>query len=110
LSNDIKKIFLAGLGSAAYTYEKTTNLIDDFVQKGKLTLEEGKYLSEELKRNVKEKKEANSLTKGANSLIKKEKPLTKEDMILILSQMNFATKEDIENLNKRLLTLEISQS
>ena len=56
MNNDIKNFFLAGLGSAAYTYEKATNLIDDFVQKGKLTLEEGKDLSEELKRTVKVKK------------------------------------------------------
>ena len=100
MSNDIKNFFLAGLGSAAYTYEKATNLIDDFVQKGKLTLEEGKDLSEELKRNVKEKKEVASL--------KNEKPLTKEDMVLLLSQMNFATKQDIEDLNKRLSNLEIT--
>ncbi len=75
MNNDIKNFFLAGLGSAAYTYEKATTLIDDFVQKGKLTLEEGKDLSEELKRTVKEKKEVN------NSLAKDKTPLTKEDMI-----------------------------
>ena len=56
MNNDIKNFFLAGLGSAAYTYEKATNLIDEFVQKGKITLEEGKDLSEELKRTVKQKK------------------------------------------------------
>ena len=100
MNNDIKNFFLAGLGSAAYTYEKATNLIDDFVQKGKLTLEEGKDLSEELKRTVKEKKEEKA------TLIKEQTPLTKEDMILLLKNMNFATKEDIENLNKRLAKLE----
>ena len=57
MNNDIKNFFLAGLGSAAYTYDKATNLIDDFVQKGKLTLEEGKNLSEELKRTIKVKKD-----------------------------------------------------
>ena len=56
MNDDIKNFFLAGLGSAAYTYEKATNLIDEFVQKGKITLEEGKDLSEELKRTVKQKK------------------------------------------------------
>ena len=95
MNNEIKNFFLAGLGSAAYTYEKATNLIEDFVQKGKLTLEEGKDLSEELKRTVKEKKE-------------ESKPLTKEDMVLLLKEMSFATKEDIENLNKRLAKLEIT--
>ena len=104
MSNDIKNFFLAGLGSAAYTYEKATNLIDDFVQKGKLTLEEGKDLSEELKRTVKGKKEE------TNSSAKERNPLTKEDMILLLKDMNFATKEDIESLNKRLENLEITHA
>ncbi|MBU3192110.1 hypothetical protein K9O30_22160 [Clostridium bowmanii] len=102
MNNDIKNFFLAGLGSAAYTYDKATNLIDDFVQKGKLTLEEGKNLSEELKRTVKVKKDVDiSSAKGKD-------PLTKEDMILILKEMNFATKEDIEKLNKRLANLEVT--
>ena len=102
MNTDIKNFFLAGLGSAAYTYEKATNLIEDFVQKGKLTLEEGKDLSEELKRNIKAKKEE------AHSFTKDERPLTKEDMVLLLKEMSFATKEDIENLNKRLSKLEIT--
>lgn len=102
MKNDIKKIFLAGLGSAAYTYEKASNLIDDFVQKGKLTIDEGKYLSEELKRNVKAKKEE------VKSFTKENKPLTKEDIVLLLKELNFATKEDIEDINKRLSNLEIT--
>lgn len=103
MNNDIKNFFLAGLGSAAYTFEKATTLIDEFVQKGKLTLDEGKSLSEELKRTVKEKKEEVILTKDKSIL-------TKEDMILLLKGMNFATKEDIENVNKRLTNLEASHS
>ena len=111
MNNDIKNFFLAGLGSAAYTYEKATTLIDDFVQKGKITLEEGKDLSEELKRNIKEKKEKlSSFTKENDNITKNKKPLTKEDMVLILSDMNFATKGDIDNINKRLTNLEITNS
>ena len=109
MNNDIKNFFLAGLGSAAYTYEKATNLIEDFVKRGRITLEEGKSLSEELKRTVKVRKEdVKSFSKEGNTFAKKEKPLTKEDMISILKEMNFATKEDIENLNKRLAHLEIT--
>lgn len=109
MNNDIKNFFLAGLGSAAYTFDKATNLIDDFVQKGKLTLEQGKDLSEELKRTVNEKKEErNSVTTENNTILKDKSALTKEDVVLILSKMNLATKEDIENINKRLSNLEIT--
>lgn len=91
--NELKNLLLAGLGSAAYTYEKASKLIDDMVQKGKLTIDEGKELSEELKRNIKGK-------------VDDVKPLTKDDMISILNQMNFATKDDLQNIEQRLNMLE----
>ena len=51
--SDAKNIFLAGVGAAALTYEKATEVISQLVERGKLTLEEGRELSEELKRDVK---------------------------------------------------------
>lgn len=93
MMNELKNLLLAGLGSAAYTYEKASKLIDDMVQKGKLTMDEGKELSEELKRNIKGK-------------VEDVKPLTKDDMVSILNQMNFATKDDLQNIMQRLDMLE----
>lgn len=93
MMNELKNILLAGLGSAAYTYEKASKLIEDMVQKGKLTMDEGKELSEELKRNIKNK-------------VEDVKPLTKDDLVSTLSQMNFATKDDLQNIKQRLDMLE----
>lgn len=91
--DDLKNIVLAGLGAAAYTYEKSKKVIDDMVEKGKLTLEEGKELSEELKRNMKEKES-------------KYIPVTKDEMISLFKEMNFATKDDLVDLKTRLAKLE----
>ena len=91
--NDLKNIILAGIGSAAYTYEKAGKVIDDFVAKGKLTVEEGKELSEELKRNIVTKTDA-------------IKPLNKEDLVEVLKSMNFATKDDLTSINQRINNLE----
>lgn len=91
--NELKNLLLAGVGSAAYTYEKASKLIEYMVEKGKLTVDEGKQLSEELKRNVSEKKE-------------QIKPLNKEDLISILNSMNLASKEDLSSINDRLNKLE----
>jgi Uncharacterized conserved protein len=90
---DLKNLFLAGIGSAAYTYEKASKLIDEMVTRGKLTIDEGKELSEELKRNVKAKTE-------------QYKPLTKEDMLELLNNMNLASKYDLQSINERLNKLE----
>ncbi|WP_411678722.1 phasin family protein [Clostridium thailandense] len=91
--NEFKNLILAGLGSAAYTYEKASKLVEDMVAKGKLTIDEGKELSEELKRNLKDK-------------VEEVKPITKEDLISILNQMNFSSKDDLKNIEQRLNTLE----
>ena len=54
-SDDVKKVFLAGIGAAATTAEKAKELVDQLVKKGELTVEQGKVLNEELKHNVAEK-------------------------------------------------------
>lgn len=55
LSEEAKKIFLAGLGAMALTAEKSKQIIDELVKKGEITLEQGKVLNEELRHNVAEK-------------------------------------------------------
>ncbi|MEY8001522.1 phasin family protein [Clostridium sp. Mt-5] len=91
--NELKNLFLAGIGSAAYTYEKSVKLIEEMVQKGKITVDEGKQLSEELKKTVIAKKE-------------EIKPISKTDLLSILDSMNLASKEDISSINERLTKLE----
>lgn len=90
---ELKRLFLAAVGSAAVTYEKATKLVDEMVEKGKLTVEEGKELTEELKKTIQSKKE---------DLM----PLTKEDLREILSEMSFASKEDLYEVKERLNRIE----
>ena len=90
---ELKRLFLAAVGSAAVTYEKATKLVDEMVEKGKLTVEEGKELTEELKKTIQSKKE---------DLM----PLTKEDLREILNEMSFASKEDLYEVKERLNRLE----
>lgn len=52
LSNEMKKIFLMGIGAAATTAEKSKEMINSLIEKGELTVEQGKTLNEELKHNV----------------------------------------------------------
>ena len=46
LSDNLKKIFLAGIGAVAVTAEKSKDLLDEMVEKGELTVEQGKVLNE----------------------------------------------------------------
>lgn len=92
MENLFKNIFLAGVGSMALSYEKANKLVNDLIEKGKITVEEGKELNEELKRVVKDKK-SNSERK-------------EEDILDYLKSLNLATKEDIMNLSERIDRLE----
>ena len=49
LGENIRKLLLAGIGSAAMTAEKSKELLDELVKKGELTVEQGKVLNQELR-------------------------------------------------------------
>ena len=49
LGEGLKKILLAGIGTAAVTAEKSKEILDELVKKGELTVEQGKVLNQELK-------------------------------------------------------------
>ena len=91
--DQLKKALLAGLGSAAYTYEKASKVIEEMVEKGKLTVEDGKELSQELKKNIAEKSE-------------KFKPVTKDEIAELLGNVNFVKRDEFEDIKNRLSKLE----
>ena len=82
LNEDIRKIFLAGIGAVAVTYEKSKDLVDSLIEKGELTVEQGKIINEELKRKV----QATSDRHAADDLKKKIQAMSK-DQITELKQM-----------------------
>ena len=55
ISDDLKKVMLAGIGALATTAEKSKEVVDQLVKKGELTIEQGKVLNEELKHDIKNK-------------------------------------------------------
>lgn len=93
MNDQLKKIFLAGIGSVAFTYEKASKLVDEMVEKGKLTVDEGKELSEDFKKTVMSKKD-------------EIMPLTKEDLNRIFGEMDLATKTDLYEVKERLNRIE----
>lgn len=54
LGDSLRKMFLASVGAVATTAEKSQQVVEDFVKKGELTVEQGKALNSELTRKAKE--------------------------------------------------------
>lgn len=88
---EIRRLMLAGVGGAAMTVDKTQEMIDRLVARGKLTVDEGKKLSEELIQR----------TKGEN----KEEYMSREELQTLLIEMNVAQRKDIEDLERKVQEL-----
>lgn len=104
MTKEANKIFLAGVGAAALTIEKATDVVSGWVKKGKLTVEDGKELTEELKRNITAK--GNETKESVKETVDSLMPITKDGLKEILQEMNFATRSDIYELKKKVETLE----
>lgn len=89
ISEDIKKIMLAGIGAVATTAEKSKDVIDALVKKGVLTVEQGKILNEELKHDLREKLRTPADTESIRKDLEK---VSRDDLAML--------KAHIEELEK----------
>ena len=89
LTDGLKKILLAGIGTVAVTAEKSKEVLDEMVKRGELTVEQGKVLNQELKHNIKD-----TVKKNVNVSVKPQSP---EELEELLDKM---TPEQIQALNK----------
>ena len=95
MMDEIKKVLLFGVGAVANTYEKATEVVEDLVKKGKITIDEGKELGEELKRTFKEKtKEKEEILNQANDNIGK------------IEASKYVLRDEYEMLKARVYKLE----
>ena len=97
LGEGIKKILLAGIGTAAVTAEKSKEVLDELVKKGELTVEQGKVLNQELKHNIIE-----SVKKNVNVTLKPSNP---DELKEVLGKMTpdqlAALKEQISKMQAK---------
>ena len=55
LGDGVKKVLLAGIGTAAVTAEKSKEVLDKMAERGEAAVEQGKVLNQKLKHNAKKK-------------------------------------------------------
>lgn len=92
-SEGLKKVFLAGVGAVATTAEAAKDMVDQFVTKGELTVEQGKVLNEELKHNIKEKVNEHvtiKVVKEYNDVMDAVEHMSQEDRDKLREKLNAA--------------------
>lgn len=97
LGEGIKKLLLAGIGTAAVTAEKSKEVLNELVKKGELTVEQGKVLNQELKHNIKE-----SVKKNVNVTLKPSNPDELKDVLGKMTPDQLAAlKEQISKMQEK---------
>jgi polyhydroxyalkanoate synthesis regulator phasin len=97
IGDGLKKILLVGIGAAATTVEKSSQIIDDLVKKGEITVEQGKELNKELQHNVKKTMEARKL--DAETIEAKLAKMSADEIELLKSKIREAEEaiQDVTN-------------
>jgi polyhydroxyalkanoate synthesis regulator phasin len=89
ISDELKRVWLAGVGAMAVTGEKAEEIIEKLVKKGEITVEQGKELNEELKRKTREKMK-DSISKNklcVEAVIDNLDQMSKEDIAAIKAKL-----------------------
>ena len=89
----VNEMLMMGLGAVAFTKEKAQEVADELVKKGKIASEESSAVAEEIAE--KGKKTKTELSKLIKSEIKKS-----------VENLNLATADDIDRLEKKIEELE----
>ena len=100
-SEDLKKIFLFGIGAMAMTAEKSKVLIDELVAKGEITVEQGKVLNEELMHNIKQ---------TIRDSVTDEKPPAPPTVDTVAADLDKLTKEELQVLKEKITSLEAEKT
>ena len=106
LGEGIKKLLLAGIGTAAVTAEKSKEVLDELVKKGELTVEQGKVLNQELKHNIKE-----SVKKNVNVTLKPSDPDELKDVLGKMTPDQLAAlKEQITKMQAKDVDADVEEA
>lgn len=90
MENGLKKLFLAAVGGTSLTYEKAQEVVDQMIEKGKVSVSEGKELTEDLKRTLKGDK---------------AEKVVSDDSKQMLAEELLALRKDLNNLSKEVAEL-----
>lgn len=93
MKEELKNIFLMGLGAMSMTNDKAQELKKELLQKGEEMLEKGKIANEELKHNLKETLKENV------TVVVEDEDITKEKL---QEKVKSLSKEEKEELLKML--------
>ena len=98
LGDGVKKVLLAGIGTAAVTAEKSKEVLDKMAERGEAAVEQGKVLNQELRHNIKK-----TVKENVNVSVRTSSP---EELDELLDKM---TPEQMALLKQRIDEMEKKQ-
>lgn len=96
-SEDLKKIFYAGVGAIALSEEKAKSIFEELVRRGEIAVEHGKVVNEELKHDIRKAK------REFEQRVREDCKPTKEDVLRDLGKLS---KEELEEIKRQMNDME----
>ena len=90
-NHNLKDLFLAVVGGTAMTYDRAQEVVDQMIERGKVSVKEGKELTEVLKRTI--KREPSGVAEDVNADTR-------------LMEEIIGLRKDINDLSQRVEALE----
>ena len=90
-NHNLKDLFLAAVGGTAMTYDRAQEVVDQMIERGKVSVKEGKELTEDLKRTI--KREPSGVAEDVNADTR-------------LMEEIIGLRKDINDLSQRVEALE----
>ncbi|MGI5878298.1 MAG: hypothetical protein ACOX7W_06785 [Christensenellales bacterium] len=100
LTDEIKKLLLAGIGAAAIAVEKSGDTARMLIEKGRMTLGQGRVPNEELRRKC-----AAAAQPDAPGAPQSD-PVTDETLARTLERMGYVRADELQSLAARVEALE----
>lgn len=97
-NHNLKDLFLAVVGGTAMTYDRAQEVVDQMIERGKVSVKEGKELTEDLKRTIKREPSGAVIDANADTRLMEEIIGLRKDINDVLQRVEVLEGQNQDNV------------
>lgn len=100
-NNHLKNLFLAFVGGSTMTFERGQDLVNEMIDKGKVSVQEGKELTEDLKRTVRRQDDRTKIDPEQETELMRQLLNLRHDVDHLMDKVEFLEKRiDLDKIDE----------
>ena len=100
-NNHLKNLFLAFVGGSTMTFERGQDLVNEMIDKGKVSVQEGKELTEDLKRTVRRQDDRAKIDPEQETELMRQLLNLRHDVDHLMDKVEFLEKRiDLDKIDE----------